>query len=98
MFQKRLMMPHANWDVTFSAFSTFVTEHFPQDYEQIMATTNQKAQLPKKQWSERENMETRLQAAQHANDKNAEFVAFDEYIRSEQAPAKGQRRTTTLST
>lgn len=93
MFRARIMMPHANWDGTFSLFSTFVTECYPQNYEQIMAETNKDARLPKKQWSDREEMELKLQAAQQADDKTAEYVAFYEYIRWELSPQKGQKKS-----
>ena len=96
MFQERLMMPHANWEGTFSAFSTFVTEQYPQNYEEIMATTNQDARLPKRQWSDREDIEMKLRAAQQANDKTAEYMVFDEYIRWEQTPQKGQKKNHNL--
>jgi squamous cell carcinoma antigen recognized by T-cells 3 len=93
MFQVRLMTPHANWDGTFSLFSTFVTEHYPQKYEDIMAATNQDAQLSKKQWSDREEMEFKLQAAQQADDKTAEYLAFYEYIQWEQNPEKVRKKS-----
>ena len=93
MFQERLMMPHANWDGTFSLFSTYVTEHYPQKYEEIMASTNREAIHAKRQWTDREELELKLQTAQKADDKTAEFLAFDEYIRWENNPPKGQGKS-----
>lgn len=93
MFQERLMMPHAHWDSTFSLFSTYVTEHYPQNYEEIMASTNRDALLAKRQWADREQLELRLQAAQQADDKNAEYLAFDEYIQWENNPPKSKGKS-----
>lgn len=93
MFQERLMMPHAHWDSTFSRFSTYVSEHYSQNYEQIMVSTNRDALLAKRQWTDREELELKLQAAQTANDKAVEYLAFDEYLRWENNPPKGQGKS-----
>lgn len=93
IFQERLVIPHAHWENTFSLFSTYITEHSPQNYEEIMASTNRKALLAKRQWTDREELELRLQAAQQADDKTAEYIAFDEYIRWENNPPKGQGKS-----
>jgi RNA recognition motif-containing protein len=93
MFQERLAMPHAHWNSTFSLFSTYVTEHYPQRYEEIMAATNRDALRAKRQWADREELESKVEAAQTADDKAAEYLAFDEYLRWENNPPKGQGKS-----
>ena len=72
LFEERLQYPHANWEGTFSTFSTFITEYFNQDYEHIMARTRQSTIYVRLTWNAREIFKTALQKAQESGDRVAE--------------------------
>lgn len=81
LFHGRLGVPHAQWDQTFQAFSTFVSANFPADeYEGLMATTLRDAAAAKRQWSDRDALETALTESQRMGDQAAEYDAFSRYI------------------
>ena len=77
-FVDRLQFPHATWDQTFQAFSTFISNYDNATYEETMVTTNRRGTGAKTQYSLREGFEMRLQRA--AEDKDEEWMIFAEYL------------------
>ncbi|KPI43026.1 putative RNA-binding protein [Cyphellophora attinorum] len=81
LFQSRLQAPHAQWESTFQAFSSFVSANFaPDHYEQIMAGTLRDSAAVKAIWSAREVLEANLLRAIESGDKYAEYNCSVEYI------------------
>lgn len=81
LFDIRLQTPHATWDVTFQAFSSFISTYYNANYEQIMAeTAGQYATPIKEQYAAREDFEIRLRAATESGDRYQEWAIFIEYI------------------
>lgn len=81
LFIDRLLQPHATWDNTFSTFSTFVSNNVPQDqYESIMASTNQRASSAKQMWSLRELFELKISTAAQNEKRDAEYEAYSDYL------------------
>ncbi len=81
LFQARLRVPHAEWQQTFQAFSSFVSANVPSDqYEDIMASTLRESGSAKKIWADRDGFETALSQAHTAGDTAAEYQAFSQYI------------------
>ncbi len=93
LFQRRLSMPHAEWDSTFQYFSSFVSANFTNEaYEQIMAGTNQAAAPIKSIWATREPFETAISEARESGDKYTEYQAFVAYIQWEKEDCERSRR------
>jgi squamous cell carcinoma antigen recognized by T-cells 3 len=81
LFQSRLQAPHAQWESTFQAFSSFVSANFAADhYEQIMAGTLRDSAAVKAIWSAREVLEANLLRAIESGDKYAEYNCSVDYI------------------
>jgi len=80
MFIDRLQTPHAPWDQTFQAFSTFVSNYDNAAYEETMVTTNRRGTDAKLRYSLREVLELKLQRAAEAEDKDTEWTTFAEYL------------------
>lgn len=80
MFVDRLQVPHATWDETFQAFSTFISNYDNASYEETMVITNRRGMDAKTRYSLREGFELRLQRAAEANDRNSEWTIFAEYL------------------
>ena len=81
LFQARLVAPHARWEATFQAFSSFVSANFAsQQYEQIMTQTVGNAAAVKAIWSAREQFEASIATAVEAGDKISEYQGYSEYI------------------
>ncbi|EXJ94868.1 hypothetical protein A1O1_03266 [Capronia coronata CBS 617.96] len=86
LYQKRLLVPHAEWQQTFQAFSTFVSANLPADeYESTMASTLKESASTKKLWQDRDAFETALQETQKTGDRTAEYQTFSSYIEWERA-------------
>lgn len=105
LYQHRLRVPHAEWQQTFQAFSTFVSANLPaEQYESTMASTLAGSASAKKLWEDRDAFETALHVAQTTGDRSAEYEAFSKYIEWERAEAekpraekqKGNRGTRTV--
>jgi RNA recognition motif-containing protein len=79
-FEARLMVPHATWDKTFQAFSSFVTTYANPNYEAIMAKAIEHSKPAKKMYAERESFEATVQACVNHRDEAAEFAAYSEYM------------------
>ncbi|KIW76338.1 hypothetical protein Z517_11084 [Fonsecaea pedrosoi CBS 271.37] len=81
LFETRLRIPHAEWQQTFQAFSSFVSANIPADqYEEIMASNLRDSANAKKIWSDRDALETTLLDTQNAADSALEYQAFSQYI------------------
>ncbi|OAP65642.1 hypothetical protein AYL99_01614 [Fonsecaea erecta] len=86
LFETRLRIPHAEWQQTFQAFSTFVSANVPADqYEEIMASNLRDSANAKKIWNDRDALEMNLAEAQTAGDTAFEYQAFSKYIEWERA-------------
>ena len=100
LFETRLRVPHAEWQQTFQAFSSFVSANVPSDqYEEIMASNLRDSAHAKKIWTERDSYETALLQAQSSRDTTGEYQAFITYIewereqeRKPQTQRKGKAR------
>ena len=82
-FQNRLQTPHATWDQTFQAYSTFINRYDNQNYEAAMITTKKNTVAAREKYEVREYKELNLLRAIQANDREAEFRAFGDYIEYE---------------
>ncbi|KAL4954067.1 hypothetical protein BDW69DRAFT_144512 [Aspergillus filifer] len=81
LFDVRLQTPHATWDQTFQAFSSFIGTYYNPNYEAIMAeTAGRYATSAKDQYAAREEFEIRLRNATEAGDRAQEWSIFAEYI------------------
>lgn len=90
LFDIRLQTPHATWDQTFQAFSSFISTYYNTNYENIMSeTVTQYATPIKEQYAAREEFEIRLRNATDSGDRDQEWMAFSEYIEWE---LQGTRR------
>ncbi|KAL4925719.1 U6 snRNP complex subunit PRP24 [Aspergillus undulatus] len=93
LFDIRLQTPHATWDQTFQAFSSFVSTYYNPNYENIMADTAGRYATPvKDQYAAREEFEIRLRNATEAGDRAQEWTIFAEYIEWE-LNRKSRRRS-----
>ena len=79
-FMDRLQIPHASWDQTFQAFSNFISTYDNTAYEATMVQVSQQAAVAKDQYSAREAYETNVKWAADGQDKDAEWVAYTNYI------------------
>ena len=91
LFEDRFQYPNANWEGTFSTFSTFISEYYSQDYEDIMAKTRQNTVNVRLTWDARETFEATLQKAQESGDRNTEYDTFVQYVEWEKAEIKDKR-------
>jgi RNA recognition motif-containing protein len=91
LFENRFQYPHANWEGTFSIFSTFITEYCNKDYEHIMAKTRENTLNVRLTWDTREPFELALQKAQESGDRVTEYNTFVQYVEWEKAEVKEER-------
>ena len=91
LFDKRLQIPHKEWENTFQMYSTFITAHLNDSYERIMVSTSKKSVDAKSKWDEREILELSLSKAQEAGDTNDEYQALVKYIEFERGLFSKQR-------
>ncbi|SLM41222.1 RNA recognition motif domain [Lasallia pustulata] len=91
-FMDRLQTPHATWDNTFQAFSTFISNNENFAYEETMVAANQRGADAKRRYGMREVLEVALHRASEAGDKDREWNAYADYIDWElsQSRRKGQ--------
>ena len=81
LFLGRLAQPHATCDDTFQHFSTFMSNYGnPRDYEETMMEATHISQQAKQDYALRQGFETIIRQSTDANDKDAEWVAFAEYL------------------
>ena len=91
LFEDRFQYPHANWEGTFSKFSTFITEYCNNEYESVMAKTRKDTLNVRLTWDARETFETALQNSQESGDRNAEYNTFVQYVEWEKAQIRDKR-------
>lgn len=92
LFEARLRVPHAEWQETFQAFSSFVSANISTDqYESIMASNLKDSANAKKTWNDRDVFETALQEAEAAGDQSSEYQTFSRYIEWERAEEEKSR-------
>jgi hypothetical protein len=72
--------PHATWEQTFSAFSTFVSTYCNQIYEETMVFVTKKAEPIKALCNLRSDFEFRLQDALDKGDRTLEHNVYAEYL------------------
>ena len=91
LFEDRFQYPQANWEGTFSIFSTFITEYCDNEYENIMGKTRAGTLDVRRTWDAREPFETALQNAQESGDRNTEYNTFVQYVDWEKAEIRDKR-------
>lgn len=79
-FVDRLQTPHATWDNTFQAFSTFISSYDNIAYEDTMVATNQRGADARHKYGMREGLEAALRRAREAGDRDTEWNAYADYI------------------
>lgn len=79
-FLDRLQTPHATWDNTFQAFSTFISSYDDIAYEETMVVTNQRGADAKHRYGMREGLEAALRRSKEAGDRDKEWNAYADYI------------------
>lgn len=79
-FLDRLQTPHATWDNTFQAFSTFISSYDNVAYEETMVVTNQRGTDAKHRYGIREDLEAALRRSREVGDKDMEWNAYADYI------------------
>ena len=84
-FQNRLRIPHATWDQTFQAYSTFINQYDNPNYTEAMITVKKHTVQARKKYEVREFKELSLLRAAQDNDREAELRAFTEYVDYETA-------------
>jgi len=91
LFEDRLQYPHANWEGTFSMYSTFITEYCNHGWEHIMTKTRKNTVDVRLTWDVRERFEIALQRAQELGNRDAEYNTFVQYVEWEKAEIQGKR-------
>jgi squamous cell carcinoma antigen recognized by T-cells 3 len=80
LFMDRLQTPHAAWDETSQAFSTFITKYDEDAWEKTMVTVTQLAKSAKELYSQRELHELKLRSTVTSGDSEAQEAAMIEYL------------------
>ncbi|KAL3477724.1 hypothetical protein BJX99DRAFT_121207 [Aspergillus californicus] len=81
LFDIRLQTPHATWDQTFQAFSSFISTYYTANYENIMAETVGRYATPVKDlYAAREEFEIRLLNVTDSGDRLQEWSLLCEYL------------------
>ena len=87
-FINRLQNPHATWDGTLSAYSSFVSGYDNSNYEMTMVAATRLGAEAKTKASAREDMELSVLRASQANDGELELRAYREYLEWELAQSR----------
>lgn len=82
MFNDRLLKePHATWDQTAQAYSSFITSHYSAaTYEQVMAELTRLSTQVKNMYRQREMYEDRIEQAKRGSDSDGEWNAYSKYL------------------
>ncbi|KAL1891405.1 Splicing factor [Sporothrix stenoceras] len=91
LYRNRLTIPHAAWDDTSSAFSSFLTEYNPAAYEETMRAVTEQSRTARHIYEQRDPMEMALRAAIRAGDDEAHREAMSRYLGWEVANALAER-------
>lgn len=87
-FIERLQTPHATWDQTFQAFSSFISVYDNATYEATMVQVSQQAASAKDRYGLREIYEGNIERAAESDDMDAEWAAYVDYIDWELAQSR----------
>ena len=87
-FITRLQTPHATWDGTLGAYSSFVSRYDNSNYENTMVAATRLGSEAKAKASARESMEFSIARASQANDKELELRAYHQYLEWELAQSR----------
>ena len=80
-FLDRLLKePHATWEQTAQAFSSFITSHYPDSYEGIMVEVTRQSTQVKNMYRQREPFEIKVEQAKNKADQDAEWHAYSRYL------------------
>ncbi|CAL1712564.1 unnamed protein product [Somion occarium] len=83
LFILRLKQPHADYESTFQAYSTFTTSYKPPDaYETLLVQASKMRSTAVKAWNRRESLETSLRQGGYS------LEGYNYYITSELRPKK----------
>ncbi|CAL5866333.1 uncharacterized protein PFLUO_LOCUS541 [Penicillium psychrofluorescens] len=91
LYDVRLQTPHATWDQTFQAFSSFISTYYNNNYEEIMSETVARASDAKAWYNAREELELKLSKAQETGDRSIEWHVYAEYIDWEVSRSRRKR-------
>lgn len=79
-FKDRLVTPHATWDQTFQAFSTFISRYDNAAYEDTMVQATQQGADAKARYSARETHEIDVKRARESGNRDVEWATYTNYI------------------
>ena len=79
-FGDRLVIPHATWDQTLQAFSTFMSRYDNAAYEKTMVQASQQGADVKGRYAVRETHEINLERSRERGDRDAEWSVYTNYI------------------
>lgn len=91
LYRNRLTIPHAAWDDTSSAFSSFLSEYNPAAYEETMRAVTEQSRTARHIYEQRDPMEMALRAAIRAGDDEAHREAMSRYLGWEVANTLAER-------
>jgi len=80
LYLDRLQQPHATWDETSQAFSSFITKYDEAHWEETMVRSTQMAKNAKELYSQREDYELKLLRAVESGDKEGQRAVLTEYL------------------
>lgn len=80
LFDARLQTPHATWEQTFQAFSSFISTYYNANYEDTMSDMVARASEAKNKYRAREDFEIRLRNVVESGDLAQEWMVLSEYI------------------
>ncbi|KAL7751697.1 Splicing factor [Sorochytrium milnesiophthora] len=83
MFLERLEVPHLTFDETFSAYSSFETQHANAEYESRMQHASKVSQTARKLLALYEQYEFRLRSDEVSQNPTAQLAVYREYINCE---------------
>ncbi|ERS97353.1 pre-mRNA splicing factor (Prp24) [Sporothrix schenckii 1099-18] len=97
LYRNRLTIPHAAWDDTSSAFSSFLSEYNPAAYEDTMRAVTEQSRTARAIYEQRDPMEMALRAAIRAGDEEAHREAMSRYLGWEVANTLAERNDKVLA-
>lgn len=92
MFMMRLQVPHSTWSETSSKFWPIVSRHNAENWEEIMAATNEMAGPAKQQYGLRELHEHSVRRASESGDKTLLYTVYNDYLNWEVKNERKGRR------
>ncbi len=98
LYRNRLTTPHATWDDTSSAFSSFLTECNPAAYEEVMRAVTNQSRTARRIYEEHDPMEMALRAAVRSGDEQAVRDAMARYLDWEVAHVRAEKNDQVTAT